>query len=210
MRPASPRKSLSHALVLLVVTACATPRAVPISPRTASGHLQAAAAEETQARRAAAAGDSTRSELHREAAEANSQAAFDLLEAQRRACAGVEPSSMATFALERGSIRAVTPFYESGGGHPTVTGKGYLPPRLAGAVLTVFADLPTSAVEAILACRAARSSSQGGSPVDPLAVRDTSWKVTALEPGLVEVKLRVPDEAGAREMLGRAQALLHQ
>lgn len=199
------RELRTLAIVVLLASACA-PRAVLTRTElrmTADEHDRAAEVEEFHSKemRPAEAGEdhAARAAEHRAMAQR-------LRDAEAIACAGLREGTEGVSPFSGFTVEKVERIDESWGRAPS-PGRA-APSSLRGAAMTVRSDLDLEAAETRMACSTARARALGDDGATPVGLGRVTVRFQVLAERRFVIQVRADDEASAKEVLRRAEALV--
>lgn len=198
------REIRTLAILVLLASACA-PRAVLTRKElrmTADEHDRAAQVEEFHAkemRPEAGEDHAARAAEHRAMAQR-------LRDSEASACAGLREGTERVSPFSGFTVEKVERIDESWGRAPS-PGRA-VPTSLRGAAMTVRSDLDLEAAETRMACSAARARALGDDGTTPVGLGRVTVRFEVLAERRFLIQVRADDEASAREVLRRAEALV--
>lgn len=170
---------------------------------TADEHDRAAEVEEFHSKemRPAEAGEdhAARAAEHRAMAQR-------LRDAEAIACAGLREGTEGVSPFSGFTVEKVERIDESWGRAPS-PGRA-APSSLRGAAMTVRSDLDLEAAETRMACSTARARALGDDGATPVGLGRVTVRFQVLAERRFVIQVRADDEASAKEVLRRAEALV--
>lgn len=200
-----PKPRIGTLFVIAITAAACAPRTVLTGTElrmTADEHDRAATVEEFHAKESAV----YEGPDHAARAAEHRAVARRLRDEEASACAGLTEGTEGVSPFSGFTVERVERVEESWARAPA-PGRA-LPTTLKGAEITVRSSLEFEAANRRLACSVARAAARGDDGTNPVGVGRVTVRIRPLADRLFQIRVRTEDEASAREVLRRAEALV--